>query len=78
SFFVVLPLHYVLLGTEWYVLFAIFIPVYAFLILPAVATLTGDGIDMAVVIGEIDAAAGIGREASPLASGADQDTDEQH
>lgn len=27
SFFVVLPLHYVLLGTEWYGLFAIFIPV---------------------------------------------------
>ncbi|MGB8288730.1 MAG: phosphatidate cytidylyltransferase [Rhizobium ruizarguesonis] len=42
SFFVVLPIHYVLLGTEWYGLFSILIPVYAFLILPAVATLTGD------------------------------------
>lgn len=42
SFFVVLPVQYVLLGTLWYGLFAIFIPVYAFLILPAVATLTGD------------------------------------
>lgn len=38
----------------------------------------GDGIDMAVVIGEIDAADGIGRAAPPLASGADQDADEQH
>ena len=42
SFFVVLPYHYYLLGTEWYGMFVIFIPVYAFLLLPAVATLTGD------------------------------------
>lgn len=42
SFFVVLPLHYVLLGMNWYGLFIIFIPVYAFLTLPAVMTLTGD------------------------------------
>jgi phosphatidate cytidylyltransferase len=42
SFFVILPFHYVLLGIDWYGLFAIFIPVYAFLILPAIMTLTGD------------------------------------
>jgi phosphatidate cytidylyltransferase len=42
SFFVVLPYHYYLLGTEWYGMFIIFIPVYAFLLLPAVATLMGD------------------------------------
>ena len=42
SFFVVLPYHYYLLGTEWYGMFVIFIPVYAFLLLPAVATLMGD------------------------------------
>jgi phosphatidate cytidylyltransferase len=42
SFFVVLPCHYYLLGTEWYGMFVIFIPVYAFLLLPAVATLMGD------------------------------------
>jgi phosphatidate cytidylyltransferase len=42
SFFVVLPIHYVLVGTAWYGLFSIFIPVYAFLILPAVATMAGD------------------------------------
>ncbi|MEP9389078.1 phosphatidate cytidylyltransferase [Mesorhizobium sp. KR9-304] len=42
SFFVVLPYHYYVLGTEWYGMFVIFIPVYAFLLLPAVATLMGD------------------------------------
>ena len=42
SFFVVLPYHYYLLGAEWYGMFIIFIPVYAFLLLPAVATLMGD------------------------------------
>jgi phosphatidate cytidylyltransferase len=45
SFFVVLPIHYVLLGTTWYGLFVIFIPVYAFLILPAISTLAGDVTD---------------------------------
>ena len=42
SFFVVLPIHYILLGDGWYGMFAIFIPVYAFLMLPAVATITGE------------------------------------
>ncbi len=42
SFFVVLPLQYLLVGIAWYGMFAIFIPVYAFLILPAVATIAGD------------------------------------
>ncbi|MDB5378291.1 MAG: putative transrane phosphatidate cytidylyltransferase [Rubritepida sp.] len=42
SFFVVLPIHYALLLDEWYGLMSIFIPVYAFLILPALSTLSGD------------------------------------
>lgn len=42
SFFVVLPIHYLLLADEWYGLFVIFIPVYAFLALPAIAALAGD------------------------------------
>lgn len=42
SFFIVLPYHYWLLWTGWYGLFVILIPVYAFLILPAVSTLAGD------------------------------------
>jgi phosphatidate cytidylyltransferase len=42
SFFVALPINYWLLWTDWYGLFAIFVPVYAFLVLPAVSTLAGD------------------------------------
>ena len=42
SFFVALPVHYWLLLDGWYGLFAVFIPVYAFLILPAISTLAGD------------------------------------
>jgi len=42
SFFVLIPLQYALIGYDWYGLFAILIPVYAFLILPAVAALAGD------------------------------------
>lgn len=45
SFFVVLPIHYALLLDAWYGLASIFIPVYAFLILPAVSTLSGDARD---------------------------------
>jgi phosphatidate cytidylyltransferase len=42
SFFVVLPVQYLLLADDWYGLFSIFIPVYAFLALPAISTLAGD------------------------------------
>lgn len=42
SFFVMLPLHYWMVGAQWYGVFAILIPVYGFLILPAVSTLAGD------------------------------------
>jgi phosphatidate cytidylyltransferase len=42
SFFVVLPVQYLLLADGWYGLFSIFIPVYAFLALPAISTLAGD------------------------------------
>jgi phosphatidate cytidylyltransferase len=42
SFFVVLPSQYLLVGTQWYGLFAIYIPVYAFLILPIMGVLRGD------------------------------------
>ncbi|WP_424810708.1 phosphatidate cytidylyltransferase [Roseococcus sp. YIM B11640] len=45
SFFVVLPAQYALLLDHWYGLGSIFIPVYAFLILPAIATLAGDAKD---------------------------------
>ena len=42
SFFVVLPIQYYLVWIEWYGLFAIFIPVYVFLLLPLVAALRGE------------------------------------
>jgi phosphatidate cytidylyltransferase len=42
SFFVIVPVQYVLIGIGWYGLFSIFIPVYVFLLLPALAALAGD------------------------------------
>lgn len=42
AFFVVLPLHYYLVWIDWYGVYAIFIPVYAFLLLPVVAVVRGD------------------------------------
>jgi phosphatidate cytidylyltransferase len=45
SFFVVLPLQYFLIWIEWYGLFSIFIPVYAFLFLPIVAVMAGQVTD---------------------------------
>jgi phosphatidate cytidylyltransferase len=41
-FFLVLPIQYWLVAIEWYGLYSIFIPVYAFLFLPIVAALRGD------------------------------------
>jgi phosphatidate cytidylyltransferase len=41
-FFIVTPLHYYFLGTGWYGMFVIFIPVYAFLVLPVRSALAGD------------------------------------
>jgi phosphatidate cytidylyltransferase len=42
AFFVVVPLQYWLIGIDWYGLFAVLIPVYVFLIMPAIAVLAGD------------------------------------
>lgn len=42
SFFVVLPLQYWLIYIDWYGLYSIFIPVYAFLFMPILAALRGD------------------------------------
>lgn len=42
AFFVVLPLQYWLVATQWYGLFTILIPVYAFLLLPARAAIAGE------------------------------------
>lgn len=42
AFFVFLPLQYVLVYTGWYGLFSIFIPIYAFLILPILSALSAE------------------------------------
>ena len=41
-FFVILPLHYFLVGIRWYGLFTIFIPVYAFVFIPFRRVLAGE------------------------------------
>jgi len=41
TFFVILPVQYWLVGIDWYGFYAIFIPVYAFLLLPVVSALRG-------------------------------------
>lgn len=42
AFFAVLPLQYVFIGMGWQALFTVFIPVYAFLLLPIVSALRGE------------------------------------
>lgn len=42
AFYVVLPIQYALIAREQYGVFAVFVPVYAFLLLPAVAALAED------------------------------------
>ncbi|HBI10510.1 MAG TPA: phosphatidate cytidylyltransferase [Franconibacter pulveris] len=41
-FFIIFPLHYPLVGIQWYAVFVIFIPVYAFLFIPARIAAAGD------------------------------------
>ena len=42
AFFVILPLQYVFIGLEWEAIYTIFIPVYAFLLLPIVSAIRGN------------------------------------
>lgn len=42
AFFLILPFQYLLVWMDWYGLYSIFIPVYGFLVLPAIAALRGD------------------------------------
>jgi len=41
-FYVLLPVQYLLIGDDWYNLFAIFLPVYGFLLLPVLTAMSGD------------------------------------
>jgi phosphatidate cytidylyltransferase len=42
AFYIALPTQYFLVGIEWYGLYSIFIPVYAFLVLPILSAMGGD------------------------------------
>ena len=53
AFFVVLPVQYYLIWIDWYGLYSIFIPVYAFLLLPIVAALRGDTTDFMPRVAEV-------------------------
>lgn len=53
AFFVVLPVQYYLIWTEWYGLYSIFIPVYAFLLMPIIAAARGDTEHFLVRIAEV-------------------------
>ena len=41
-FYVAIPMQYILIWTQWYGLFSILLPVYGFLLLPAVTAFSGD------------------------------------
>lgn len=41
SFFLVLPVHYLAIGLGWYGFYAVFVPVYAFLLIPMIVVLRG-------------------------------------
>jgi phosphatidate cytidylyltransferase len=45
SIFIVLPFQYWLVHTAWYGMFAVMVPVYAFVLIPMLATLAGDVTD---------------------------------
>ena len=50
AFFLILPAQYVLIWIDWYGLYSVFIPVYAFLLLPVIAVLQGDTRDFLIRI----------------------------
>lgn len=52
AFYVVLPLQYFLIWRDWYGLYAIFIPVYVFLMLPVLSALRGGARDFLTRIAE--------------------------
>ena len=53
AFFAVLPIQYYLIWISWYGLYSIFIPVYAFLLMPIIAVLRGDTDNYLVRIAEV-------------------------
>jgi phosphatidate cytidylyltransferase len=51
-FFLILPLQYYFLATDWYGMYSIFVPVYAFLLLPVVSALRGSTRDFLIRVSE--------------------------
>ena len=51
-FFLILPLQYGFLAIDWYGMYSIFIPVYAFLLLPVVSALRGSTKDFLIRVSE--------------------------
>jgi phosphatidate cytidylyltransferase len=51
-FFLILPLQYWFLATDWYGMYSIFIPVYAFLLLPVTSALRGSTKDFLIRVSE--------------------------
>lgn len=51
-FFLILPLQYGFLATDWYGMYSIFIPVYAFLLLPVISALRGSTKDFLIRVSE--------------------------
>ncbi|MEP3639082.1 MAG: phosphatidate cytidylyltransferase [Paracoccaceae bacterium] len=50
--FIVLPIQFIAVGMNWYGFYSIFIPVYAFLLMPIVSTLSGETENFLVRIAE--------------------------
>jgi len=53
AFFIVLPVQYYLIWIGWYGFYSIFIPVYAFLLIPIIAALRGDTDHYLIRIAEV-------------------------
>jgi phosphatidate cytidylyltransferase len=51
-FFLILPLQYWFLAIDWYGMYSIFVPVYAFLLLPVVSALRGSTKDFLIRVSE--------------------------
>ena len=51
-FFLILPLQYAFLATDWYGMYSIFVPVYAFLLLPIASALRGNTKDFLVRVSQ--------------------------
>lgn len=52
AFFVILPLQYYFVYIDWYGMYSVFIPVYAFLLLPVLSALRGSAQDFLVRVSE--------------------------